>query len=306
MHKKAFVLSIVLWIVAALLFGIATLGSLSKDTRFLTEAVNDKLKTQITAEDILEYIKFYILTADYDNNSFKNDSLGNGFYKFPKKIVVDNRWYSINKDIKIRIYDTSAMLNVMKTSYATIANVLTDSSQRQLRFVISDSIKDWRDDDDVVSLNGAENSRYEMKQGVGFKIRNGNDIQSVDELRLINGIDTISEKKWLLFKNMFYYGRANIVNLTLINSKYLSNLLKINRSEADSLISLRSKNLAKYITLVNQYKNYDDDYMGFYLSKQLKIEIEVAKGSAKSVIKCLIDFKPTEQKLYTVKSFKTF
>ncbi len=234
--RRGFALSIVLWIVAALLFGIATLALLAKDTQFLTKNVNAKLKTQIEAENILEHLKFYILTANSDYNSFINNSLSNSNYKFPNKIIVDNRWYEITKDIKIRLHDTSAMQNVFYLYAEDIAHLATTSSQRQERFVIIDSIKDWTDSDNIVSLNGAEASRYAMKEDVNYKIRNSPALQSTYEVRLINGIDTLSEKRWKQLHQRLYYGRATIVNLTLLDSKYLSYILKIDEFLASSLI----------------------------------------------------------------------
>lgn len=298
--KKAFALSIVLWIVAALLFGIATLAVLSKDTFSLTKGVSSKLKTELIAEDILESLKFYILTADYDNTSFINSTLNDFEYIFPDKIMLDNRWYKIGENVHIRVQDTSSMLNVFKTPPEAIAALATTASQKQKRYVITDSITDWRDKDNIVSLNGAESSRYELIKGKKFKIRNSEAVQHKEELRLINGIDSMSEPEWNQLKERLYYANGSVVNLALVDSRYLAYLLKITESQAESLVKIQEEDITKFIKLVSSLKTYDDEAAGFYLSKQVAIEIKVSIDSATTTLKSIIDFKLLNNKLYTV------
>lgn len=291
--KKAFVLSIVLWIVAALLFGGVTLALLSKDTLLLSRGVKDKLQTRLIAEDIFELFKLYVVTANYDNNSLINDNLNNLKYKFPNRLIVDNRWYALAKNIQIRVQDTSSLLNAFKTPSSIIASLA--SSQRQERYVIDDSLTDWRDKDNIVSLNGAEASRY--KQGF---IRNSNSIQSSTELKLINGINSLSNENWNSLKKRLYYGDGNIVNLALVDSKYLSIILKINESYAEALVKMREQDMQKYILLVNKMKTFDEENMGFFLSKQFRIEIKVTLGEAISRLQCIISFQDLKNKQYSI------
>ncbi len=302
MNKKGFALSIVLWIVAALLFGIATLAILSKNTQMLTMGVSNKLNTQLIAEDILENLKFYILTADWDNNSYKHTNFNNKIYSFPNKIILDGRYYSINKNIKISIEDTSRMLNVFKARASILSKVATQSSQRQERYTIEDSIKDWQDSDNVVRLNGAERSRYN-KNGFNFKIRNSVAIQHIEELKLVNGINSLDENSWKKLKEKLYFGRGTVVNLTLIDSRYLENLFNIHKAKAQTLVKIREENIRKFINLIYEEKNRNED-MGFGISKQLIIKIYITKDDTGSSIEALIDFKKNKNKLYNTISYQ--
>ncbi len=302
--KKGFALSIVLWIVTALLFGIATLSSLSKNTINLSKGLQEKLKTELTAEDVLESFKFYLLTASYDNNSLQNATLDDFRYKFPKKLIVDGRWYAISRDINISITDVSALLNVNYAPSESIAFILSDNDQRQLRYTIADSLKDWKDKDNTVSLNGAENSKYELQKRVNYKIRNNPAIQSVAELRLVNGIDSIADEKWNKLKENFYYGNGSMVNLALISPKYLAYILKLNTIEANALIELRKKNLKKFIQNVYKLKVFNSDAMGFYQSREYKITIAVKSKNTKSILTTIINFRKTRDYLYTTISYK--
>jgi len=299
LNKNAFVLSIVLWIVAALLFATTILSVLATDTQSLTKGIDNKLKADLIAEDVLEVLKFHVLTSDFDNSSFKIKNIENTDYIFPSQLIVDNRWYKIGKHTQIRVQDTSGMINIMMTRPETIAYLATKSSQRQLRYIIQDSIKDWRDKDNIVSLNGAEASRYEIKKHVKYPIRNSKAIQSVDELRLINGLDTLSPDKWNIFKEKLYYGNGVTTNLAVVDKRSLAYLLNMNDSQATSLIRVRNFNMPKFIELTYKSKNFNDNTMGFSLSKQLNIEIKVTLNNAVSVIKILIDFRPKKDHFYT-------
>jgi hypothetical protein len=286
--------------VLAVFFGIAVLGSFSKDIASLTKGVDDKFKTELISDSVLEIIKFYILTANYDSNSLTNNSLVKLKYSLPEKIIVDNRWYKINKNIRFRMMDTSAMVNVFRASPSIIANFLAKDSQKQLKYTIKDSIKDWEDDDDVVNLNGAEGARYLYKKNRQFKIRNSFAIQDINELSLINGIDYVDEIVWQGLKSRLFYGEIVSINLALIDSGFLSILFNISESEALGLISLRETQFSRYISLISSKDKFDSTNMGFYLSFQFKIEIEVIINGAKSKLVSLISFTPTNEKVYTV------
>ena len=299
-NKKAFALSIVLWIVAALLVGVAALTVFSKDSVKLSKELNNKLQTQLKAEDILEGLIFYITTSDYNNNSLISQTILNFPYKFPNAIIVDNRWYNLDKNTKIRLQDTSSLINTITYSGERISAIATTNEQTQLRYIINDSIKDWIDKDDFVELNGAEGSSYELQKELSFKIRNSSAIQDPQEFRLINGIDTMNDILWNNLKDKLYYGRSTLVNLTLIDKRYLSYLLNISESYAQTLINIRKDDIGEYIKIISMLQKFDDEFMGFSLSHQFKIEIQVTLGNATSILKTIIDFKQTQNQQYTI------
>jgi len=303
MKRDAFALSIVLWIVAALLFATAMLGVLSKDTLKISYVLNDKLKSKLIADDILESVKFYVLTGNYDNISYTNSMPQSLHYKLPERIVVDNSWHTLDKSVRFKIQDTSALLNITNTYGDKLAYLCTTNMQRQLFYTIKDSLKDWKDKDNAVSLNGAENSHYSSKK---FSIRNADAIQNLDELRVINGLNSLDQHTWDTLQNRFYYGYGAQANLALLDEKYLSYLLKINISQSQALINLREKNLTKFIFKVNNLKTYNNESMGFHLSQQFKIAIEVKINDAKSIINTTIRFRNDANRLYTVYNYKNF
>lgn len=301
--KNAFVLSIVLWIVASILVGVTAIAMFSKDSVSLSRKLNDKLQTRLLAQSVLEALKFYIATANFDNNSLMNSNFTNFAYKLPKKIVLDGRPYLVDKNTTIQLQDTSSLVDVLTYPSDIIAFLATTPTQRALRYTISDSIADWRDTDNTTRLNGAENSTYKFKKKVTYKARNANAIQDTQELRLINGIATLPEPQWQKLKNILYYGRTGGVNLALINSHYLSFLLQIDDSYAKTLTDIRDKDMNKFIKIVSKSPKYNENYMGFYISKQFKIKIVVNKSGTRSILKTLIDFQPTQRQEWTTESY---
>jgi len=302
MNRNAFALSIVLWIVAAILLGIAFIVTLSKDTLILSKNLHNKLDARLEAVSVLEALKFVILTSNHD--SFGLIINTNLPYKFPKKIVLDGRKYKITKDITISLRDTSSILNVMNVNLITALAV--NNNQRELAFTIRDSLKDWKDSDNIVSLNGAEKAYYKHEKGVFYGPRNSMAFQSLDELRIIKGLDSLSSKEWEKLKEHLYYGNGSYINLALINQLYLSKLLKLTSFEAKELEKYKTQDYKRFLQIINQNKNYNDEYMGYGLSFKIKIDIIVRNHNSVSRLHTFINFKRMLSYSFGVKNFKIY
>jgi len=288
-NRDAFVTAIVLWIVAALLMGIAYIMSLSKDTIFLTKSLNSKMMASIEAESFLEVLKFYIPTANFDKKSLIAPASNTLPVKLPSPIILDGREYEVG-NVTFSLRDLSSMFNVRNPFVKYIANLATDESQRELRFILNDSLSDWVDKDDVALLNGAELQYYRIKKNVLYGPRNSPAIQSVKELHIIKGYDGLGYKKWKELENYLYYGIGTFYNLLLMDSRQLSAILNISLSEAESYISMRQKDEVRFIRAVSKLNSFDDSLMGFNISHNIFIKIEVKVGEAVSRIETIIDF----------------
>jgi len=300
--KNGFALSIVLWIVAALLLGIVFIVSFSKKNLKLTEKLQYKLETRVEAESLLEILKFLVLTSEYNGNSLIiHQKLP---YDFPNQIVLDGRNYMISNDINISMQDASSLLNVLNPSPKKIAMLAADKN-RELKYAIEDSLNDWVDKDNVVKLNGAEEAFYRLKKLVSYIPRNTPAIQSVDELRIIHGLDQLSSSQWQVLKSRLFYSKGATVNLSLIDALYLSKLLHLNISEARALVESRD-NLNKFINLMMQNKYYNDEEMGFALSFKIKIAIIVKNHSSISKLYAFINFRKLSENRVSVDKFEIY
>ncbi len=298
--KKAFAFSITLWIVASLLLATVVIFRFAKDELSLSRGLNDKLQTELSANSVLESLKFYVPTADYTFTSLKNNYLTAFYYHFPKEIIVDGREYNLTKNITISLKDTSSMLNVMYASSKIIATTLTNNSNRDKTNILKDSLEDWRDEDDIPRVNGAEENTY-RSSGKKLFVRNSQAIQDIHELQLIQGFNDINFNK---IKNNLYYGRGVGINLMLINnSRYLAYLLGVDEKFMEDMLALRESEPKKFMRTIELLDNYNDDFFGFYLSKQFYVVIKVKKGQARTTLEAIVSFEQLNERPYITVSY---
>jgi len=113
-------------------------------------------------------------------------------------------------EFSYRITDEEARLNVNARQPGTLEKLLQELEvDKTERDVISDSIEDWRDANDLARINGAE-SDYYLKLPIPYRPRNGN-LQHVSELLQIKGITP-----------ELYYGhddKPGLVDLVTVRSR---------------------------------------------------------------------------------------
>jgi type II secretory pathway component PulK len=90
--------------------------------------------------------------------------------------------------IKYSITDEDSKININNASRDTIIKLLELSGVEagELRDTIADSIEDWRDDDSLHRLNGAEEDYY-MGLPSPYRCKNGN-FDTVEELLMVKGM----------------------------------------------------------------------------------------------------------------------
>jgi hypothetical protein len=296
--RPAFALAIVLWIVAALLLGVAFLSALTRHNLELTRELDDKLQAHLLAQSVVEDLKYYILTSRFDNISLSGDLNVSGF-RFPARIVLDGRSYRLGT-VRFSLKDLSSGIDVFYPDSAFISRLLTSPRERTRRYTIQDSILDWTDRDNFVRLNGAERAYYELTLHRPYGPRNDLGIQSVDELRLIHGVREVDPALWARSKRHFYTkDRGARYNLALFDEDQLAALLDLNFLEAHDLKRYRETDLGKYIAYLSGLKSFDDTSMGFALSFSIRIEVEAWRGAAHSRIVTTVDFHGIKGRIIT-------
>ncbi len=302
--RNAFALSIVMWIVAALLLGIVLILGLSKDSLQLTKGVQEKIIAREQAQDYLEVIKYYVMTANFDSYKLIND-VPITTYKLPKEIVLDGRDYNLSKNVTLSMRDASSMVNLFYPNEQTIA-ALASQGNDDLYFAIKDSIKDWKDKDSEVSLNGAEGAYYKNKKNVFYKPRNYPALQSAYELRLIKGIDILSQKQFDTLKTYIYSSQKGaVVDLALLDPKYFSKLLHVDIDTAQELVNYKYNNYTKFVNLIRK-NHYYNDSMGFAFSFNILIKLKVKVGDSMVLLETFIDFRKNRFRDITTGIYKIY
>jgi len=303
--KRGFALSIVLWIVAILMLTVLYLSMVSKDNIKLSTKLEDKLVSRLEADSIFELLKFYVLTSDYDNISLINPNYFDLRYRFPERIILDNRWYILSGKTRFRIQDTSALFNSMNFPSKIIAELVSETQNYRKLDMIGDSILDWKDEDDFMLPSGAERRSYLVDKSVPYFPRNNFAMQAPEELRLIHGLDSLNQVEWENLKNRFYYGNHSVPNLALIEPDYLALILGVTQNEAIDLVQLRDESLEAFRLQLYSYPTFDEstEEMGLFISKQFLIEIEAYQNASKSHLKVLIDFRDQPRTHYELISY---
>lgn len=302
--KNGFVIATVLWIVAGLMLVALLVAFFSKDTVKLSTAVEQKLQAELEAQSILEQLKFYISTSNYDNTSLLNSTFTKLGATYPAKVVLDGRWYKLAPNKRFRIKDSSATFSAFALSPYIFSRFSTQNVAKQN--IIRDSILDWLDQDNEVRLSGAERYYYQNEKAAKYHPSNLYRLQDLAELELVRGMNSLSTKELTDIRQNTYYMNGSNVNLALVSPKMLSAYLNITLSQAQSLVELRKGDLQSFAKELRRFDGYNEDSMGFALSKQFIIEIEVKQKQAKAILKTIIDFRPNKDHFYTVISGQNY
>jgi general secretion pathway protein K len=107
-----------------------------------------------------------------------------------KEWVADGRLYSLPFDQgvnEVRVMGEAGKVNINAVSEKTLRNILTQLGlEGETRDIVADSILDWRDADDFIHVNGAENDYYQSLKEP-YRCKNAN-FDSIEELLLVRGV----------------------------------------------------------------------------------------------------------------------
>jgi general secretion pathway protein K len=104
--------------------------------------------------------------------------------------VTDGREYLLpfqRVECSVRLTGEAGKVNINRVSDGMLRKIITNVGlEGEARDTATDSILDWRDPDDFVRVNGAENDYYQSLKDP-YDCKNGN-LDSIEELLLIRGI----------------------------------------------------------------------------------------------------------------------
>jgi general secretion pathway protein K len=107
-----------------------------------------------------------------------------------KEWVADGRPYPVKFDqgeCELRIMSEAGKININTISEMTLRKLIGNLGlEVEKRDVVVDSILDWRDPDDFLRINGAENDYYQSLKEP-YRCKNAN-LDSIEELLLVKGV----------------------------------------------------------------------------------------------------------------------
>jgi len=299
LQKKAFVLSLVLWITAAMMLLALLFIRMSKEETIIYKKMHQKLELEIQAQSLFEQLSFYLSTGKFKSTYVQNELKG-----FPNKISLDKNDYNITKGKMIchySLFDHSALFNLRFLLVSDIAQRTIESIIHK-NYPFQDIYFDWIDRDDLSRINGAEKSEY-LLNDYGYIPANLTSFQQKESLYLLKDMYKLDQNnKNKIIKYFTTYGNVPI-NIMLIDLIQLQAFFpEKDIDDLKRLIFLRENNPAKYISLFKRSKANQDSYSTLS-SKTVTINIECSQKGVLSRQKIIVDFSATNSRSWAILEF---
>lgn len=248
--EKGIALLIVLWVMAILMATVLSFTMMTRAETYGTLAFKENMEEQFLAEAGVERG-----IAEIINRSL---NIGQTVVLEGKEVWrVDGTAYKDKLEkgnYQVRIVDESGKisLNSLTDASGVILNNLLVSlgSSPEDAAIIVDSILDWKDEDDLRRLNGAENDYYQSLKRP-YKARNA-DFESLEELLLVKGMTAEilygEDGTPGLINFISLYNSSSTININVAPKELLAALPGMDDSMAERIIEMRNeaeiKNLA--------------------------------------------------------------
>ncbi|MFB3884251.1 MAG: general secretion pathway protein GspK [Thermodesulfobacteriota bacterium] len=203
-NRKGVAMIMVLWVIAILsvvvlefCFGMRTEANIAKN--FKEDVQLYAIAEGGVERAIVELIYKHDLRVQQLRRGTKTEEIPPEM----KEWLTDGRPYPLVFDqgsCEIRIMAEGGKVNINKVSEATLRKIIGNLGlEAEQRDIVTDSILDWRDPDDLYRINGAENDYYQSLKEP-YLCKNDN-LDSIEELLLVRGVTP-----------ELFYGRKKTLN----------------------------------------------------------------------------------------------
>lgn len=219
---KGFALVLVLWVLSLLTIMAGSFALTMRRESTIVAGIKDNAGAIAAAEAGIAYAEMMLLHPDQN-----------------KRWRADGNIYQVDfgdTQIRLRLLSESGKIDINKADLPLLQGLMTQAPiEEDQQAKLIGAIIDWRDQDDLVSLDGAEQKEYQ-DAGLKYKPRN-KAFQTLEELQMVLGMD---EKvyNWLKPIVTVYSGQAQ-VNLKLASSKVLNLLPNLDASLIESYVAAR-------------------------------------------------------------------
>jgi general secretion pathway protein K len=178
--QSGLALVIVIWVLSLLTIMAGSFALTMRRETTVISALKDNAETLSVAETGLTIAQHMLFLADKD-----------------KRWQADGSIYPLQfqgAEIRIRIFSEQGKIDINKANEALLMKMMASTSEeldKQQELV--SAIIDWRDNDDLVHINGAEKQQYE-DAGLAYQPAN-KDFQIIEEIQMVLGMnDTIFQQ----------------------------------------------------------------------------------------------------------------
>ncbi len=199
--QRGFALILVLWILSLLTIMAGSFALSIRRESSIISGLKNNTQAAAVAESGIAIAELMLLNRDQAKRWQANGSI------YP--IDDSEALGSENAQVRVRLWSETGKIDINKADQKLLATLMANSpiqdEQQQLKLV--GAILDWRDEDDLINIEGAEKKDYQQA-GLTYQPRN-KPFQTLTELQLVLGMnETIYQ--WLIPLVTVYSGRPNV------------------------------------------------------------------------------------------------
>ncbi|MDO6444334.1 type II secretion system protein GspK [Colwellia sp. 1_MG-2023] len=205
---------------------------------FINQSVRNQVKVAQLIQNnqkldlILESVEAELLHTLLTHKRYKNIESDN---ELVKKWNFHGETFKLNEQVSITLQDLNGLLslNYMNNKLSTRLFELLGNKDDSVRTFL-DSLKDWKDKDDLKHLNGAESDYYNK---LNLPEPRNSYLQSMDEVNNIKEAKVLSKEQWNKYYSLELLSQFNPLNSPLklleafVNNELAFSQLKTLREE---------------------------------------------------------------------------
>lgn len=220
--QSGFALVLVLWVLSLLTIMAGSFALTMRRESTIVAGIKDNAGAIAAAEAGIAYAEMMLLHPEQN-----------------RRWRADGNIYQVDfgdTQIRLRLLSEAGKIDINKANLALLQGLMTQSpldESQQAKLI--GAIIDWRDQDDLVSIDGAEKKEYE-DAGLKYHPRN-KPFQTLEELQMVLGMDE-QVYNWLI-PIATVHSRQAQVNLQLASAKVLKLLPNLDAGLIDSYVATR-------------------------------------------------------------------
>lgn len=193
-RQKGLALVIVLWVLSLLTIMAGSFALSMRRETSIIEGIRNNAQAMAIAGSGIAMAEMMLLNPD-QNKRWRADG---SIYQID----------SVDTRVRVQLLSEAGKIDINNADQTLLQGLMAQApvdAEQQTRIV--NAILDWRDQDDLVHLNGAEKKEYQ-DAGLSYQPRN-NPFQSIEELQLVLGMNE-SVYKWIEALVTVYSGQQQV------------------------------------------------------------------------------------------------
>lgn len=235
LRQQGFALVLVLWVLSLLTIMAGSFALTMRREAAIISAIKNNAEASAVAESGIAIAEMMLMHPD-QNSRWRTDG---SIYQITNADILG----SDNAEVRVRMLAESGKIDINKADQklleALLAHSPIEDQQQQAKLV--GAIIDWRDEDDLIHLDGAEKNEYH-DAGLKYQPRN-KPFQTIEELQLVLGMNEATYQ-WLENLITVYSGRPT-VDLQQASRDVLQVLPEMEESTINDYLAARQESSAK-------------------------------------------------------------